>query len=120
VNIVNFQYRPGDLSLSGEARNPPTVSAGETVFFRNWDSAAQIYHSITACKNPCTASTGISYPLADGPVDFDSGQLGYGPSGLTAAANRDSWETPSDLAPGTYTYFCRVHPFMRGALRVKP
>ncbi len=120
VDIVNFQYRPGDLSLSGEARNPPTVSAGETVFFRNWDSAGQIYHSITACKNPCTASTGISYPLADGQVDFDSGQLGYGPSGLTAAANRDSWETPKDLAPGTYTYFCRVHPFMRGALRVKP
>lgn len=120
VDIVNFQYRPGDLSLSGDARNPPTVSAGDTIFFRNWDAGAQIYHSITACKNPCTASTGISYPLADGQVDFDSGQLGYGPSGLTAAANRDSWETPTELAPGTYTYFCRVHPFMRGALRVKP
>ena len=21
--------------------------------------------------------------------------------------------------PGTYTYFCRVHPFMRGSFRVK-
>jgi hypothetical protein len=28
------------------------------------------------------------------------------------------WRTPRDLAPGTYTYFCRVHPFMRGAFRV--
>ena len=119
VDIVNFQYRPGDLSLNGDARNPPTVAPGQSLVFRNWDAGAQIYHSITACKNPCTGSTGISYPLADGAVDFDSGQLGYGPSGLTAAANRDSWETPKDLSPGTYTYFCRVHPFMRGALRVK-
>ena len=24
----------------------------------------------------------------------------------------------ANLAPGTYTYFCRIHPFMRGAFRV--
>ena len=30
------------------------------------------------------------------------------------------WQTPSNLSPGTYTYFCRIHPFMRGAFRVKP
>ena len=36
-----------------------------------------------------------------------------------AAANRVSWSTPSNLKAGTYTYFCRVHPFMRGAFRVK-
>ena len=52
-------------------------------------------------------------------VDFDSGQLGYGPQGFTAAANRADWETPADLKPGTYTYFCRIHPFMRGAFRVR-
>ncbi len=26
--------------------------------------------------------------------------------------------TPADLTAGTYTYFCRIHPFMRGAFRV--
>ena len=26
--------------------------------------------------------------------------------------------TPKSLKPGTYTYFCRIHPFMRGAFRV--
>ena len=31
-----------------------------------------------------------------------------------------TWSTPTDLDPGTYTYFCRVHPFMRGAFRVVP
>jgi plastocyanin len=31
-----------------------------------------------------------------------------------------TWKTPKNLKPGTYTYFCRVHPFMRGAFRVVP
>jgi hypothetical protein len=30
-----------------------------------------------------------------------------------------SWSTLAHLAPGTYAYFCRVQPFMRGAFRVK-
>jgi len=53
-------------------------------------------------------------------IDFDSGELGFGPQGFTAAANRATWDTPKRLKPGTYTYFCRVHPFMRGAFKVKP
>jgi hypothetical protein len=57
------------------------------------------------------------------PVDIASRlrltDLGYGPPDVTAAANDDTWETPPDLGPGTYSYFCRVHPFMRGAFRVK-
>jgi plastocyanin len=28
------------------------------------------------------------------------------------------WRTPKGLPQGTYSYFCRVHPFMRGAFRV--
>ena len=55
----------------------------------------------------------------NGDVQFDSGQLGYGPAGLSPAANRLDWSTPPDLGPGTYTYFCRVHAFMRGAFRVE-
>ena len=49
---------------------------------------------------------------------FDSGELGYGPRGFTPAANRNTWQTPKSLKAGTYTYFCRIHPFMRGAFRV--
>jgi plastocyanin len=60
----------------------------------------------------------VSYPLANGPAHFDSGQLGFGPTGYTAATNRADWFTPAGLRPGTYAYFCRVHPFMRGAFRV--
>ena len=86
--------------------------------FVNRDAAHTIFHTITACRAPCNRTTGIAYPLANGPVDFDSGELGFGPQGFTAAANRDTWSTPRDLDPGTYTYFCRIHPFMRGSFRV--
>ena len=58
-------------------------------------------------------------PAANGPTVFDSGELGFGPVGFTPAANRKEWQTPTTLVDGTYTYFCRIHPFMRGAFRVK-
>ena len=29
-----------------------------------------------------------------------------------------SWSTPTSLKPGTYTFFCRIHPFMRGVFRI--
>jgi plastocyanin len=95
------------------------VRQGRSLTFRNADSDETIWHTITACKEPCNRSTGIAYPLADGRVQFDSGQLGFGPRYATAAANRDTWSTPKNLKAGTYSYFCRVHPFMRGAFRVK-
>jgi hypothetical protein len=119
AGIANFVYLPGDLSAPGGFADPPVIRSTQRLRFENGDSPQNVYHSITACKPPCNRSTGISYPLADGPVQFDSGQLGYGPPGMTPAANRNSWETPPGLEPGTYTYFCRVHPFMRGAFRVR-
>jgi plastocyanin len=119
VGIQGFVYLPGDLGLPGAFGYPPVVKAGQSLTFDNEDSSAQIFHTITACRAPCNRATGISYPLANGPVDFDSGELGYGPSGFSAAANRYEWKTPANLKPGTYTFFCRVHPYMRGAFRVK-
>jgi hypothetical protein len=57
-------------------------------------------------------------------VTFDSGELGFNGNkgGILGepAADRDSWQTPQDLPSGTYSYFCRIHPFMRGAFRVEP
>ena len=117
--ITGFFYGQGDLLRGGRASRPPEIAAGRSLTFLNRDAARTIYHTITACKAPCNRTTGIAYPLANGPVDFDSGELGFGPEGFTAAANRDTWSTPPELGPGTYTYFCRVHPFMRGAFRVK-
>jgi hypothetical protein len=120
VTVKDFVYGQGDLSLGGRKGRPAVVRQGRSLTFRNDDSDKRpIYHTITACREPCNGRTGIAYPLANGRVDFDSGELGFGPRFATAAANRDTWRTPKNLAPGTYTYFCRVHPFMRGAFRVK-
>ncbi|MDQ5895503.1 MAG: hypothetical protein QG596_1764, partial [Actinomycetota bacterium] len=63
---------------------------------------------------------GISYPIADGKYQFESGQLGTLPGENKApTVDRTWWETPRNLPQGTYTFFCRVHPLMRGAFRVK-
>ena len=121
VSIRDFVFRRGDLGRSGRAARPPVVRQGQSLTFRNLDStspASPLYHTITACREPCNKATGVAYPLANGRADFDSGTLGFGPQHLTAAANRNTWQTPKNLKPGTYTYFCRIHPFMRGAFRV--
>ncbi|MDQ1430883.1 MAG: hypothetical protein QOF40_1485 [Actinomycetota bacterium] len=115
VSIGSFEYGAGDLAAKGDV---PTVQQGQSITFDNLDANGQrVWHSITSCKAPCTASTGIAYPLADATVQFDSGQLG---TAGAPTAGRDTWSTPTDLDPGTYTYFCRIHPFMRGAFRVLP
>lgn len=119
VAIRDFVYRGGDLGLTGRRGRPPVVRAGHRLRFVNRDAADGIMHSITSCKAPCNRTTGIAYPLANGKVRFNSGNLGYGPAGATAATNTVVWRTPRSLRPGTYTYFCRVHPFMRGAFRVR-
>jgi plastocyanin len=119
VNIKGYVYQNGNLLGGGSLSQPPVIHQGQTMTFFNEDSPKTIWHTITACKSPCNKKTGIAYPLADANIQFDSGQLGFGPVGLTAAANRQSWTTPSDLPVGTYTYFCRVHPFMRGSFRVE-
>jgi plastocyanin len=115
---VDFRYQLGDLRLGDPARNPPVIHPGQRLTFSNTaDDAQGIYHSITSCKAPCNRSTGIAYPLADGNVNFESGTLGSTSPPATGALR---WTTPGNLAPGTYTYFCRIHPFMRGAFRVRP
>ena len=124
LEIKGFSYERGNLLLPGKRARPPLIRAGQSLTFTNLDAITTMsaqesaYHTITSCKAPCTGTSGIAYPLADGKVQFDSGELGYGPPGFTPAANRNTWQTPKSLKAGTYTYFCRIHPFMRGAFRV--
>jgi plastocyanin len=127
VDIKDFTYAEGDLSLTGANGRAPVIHPGQSLKFTNLDAVAgqpaatSIYHTVTACRAPCNGLTGIAYPIANGRPGrmFDSGELGYGPAYATAAAERNTWKTPDNLPAGTYSYFCRVHPFMRGAFRVK-
>ena len=125
VHILHYQYTPGDL-YGGDCI--PTISQGQTLTFVNQDApnsnlgfldpnswyGKAIFHTVTSCQNPCGLDTGISYPLAQGGETFDSGQLGL----IIPAKGSLSWSTPKGLRPGLYTYFCRIHPFMRGVFRV--
>ena len=122
VDIQGYAYSQGDLSsgLSASASRPPTIRAGQSLTFKNLDDAqSNTWHTITGCKEPCNRGTGIAYPIANGPRTFDSGQLGTHPPFGAPAIGSITWQTPKSLGPGTYTYFCRVHPFMRGSFRVK-
>jgi hypothetical protein len=128
VIIGGFHYTPGDFTSTGPQRCVPTVRRGQSITFVNNDAYAtpfdlfnpspqyllSIFHSVTACQYPCGLNTGISYPLANGAGNYDSGQLGDG----TPAIGRLRWSTPTSLKPGTYTFFCRIHPFMRGVFRI--
>jgi plastocyanin len=115
LDILDFKYELGDFSLTGAAKNPPVIPQGQSVTFSNLEAGKRLYHSITSCKAPCNRATGIAYPLADSKVQFESTTLGT----QIPASGTTSWSTPKNLKPGTYTYFCRIHPFMRGAFRVK-
>jgi plastocyanin len=122
VGIQQFAFQ----AVPNAGPSVPTIEPGQALTFRNYDAVpdTNAFHTITACKAPCTGTTGIAYPIANGPVTFDSGELGFNGNvpdaiGNAPAADRDTWQTPQDLPGGTYTYFCRIHPFMRGAFRVE-
>lgn len=128
VNIINFIYRPGDFS-SIKSMGIPTAKLGSSVRFFNWDSALDIYHTITSCGYPCTGETGTAFPLSNGTtnldraINFDSGELGYGIPEIGPAKQTAEWSLPLTGAGGykpgeVLTYYCRIHPFMRGAVEV--
>jgi plastocyanin len=127
VGIADFIYAPGDLTTI-EMTGVPTVKLGETLNFTNFDGAA-IYHTVTSCAFPCLGETGTAFPLSDGQtstgrrVDFDSSELGVGPPAIGPAKNELRWGMPISADEGykpgeVVTYFCRIHPSMRGAFEV--
>jgi hypothetical protein len=127
VVIAGFKYIP---ATNGNPNCVPTVKQGQSITFTNEDASSQglfsigspnpfymasVFHTVTSCKNPCGLNYGISYPLANGAGGFDSGELGVGLPGVGSL----SWSTPKNLPPGTYTFYCRIHPWMRGVFRIQ-
>ena len=119
--ISGFQYGAGDYRIPGAGGRPPVVKKGQSLTFELAapDAAREQWHSLTSCAAPCNGSTGIGYPIPNGKFQFDSGQLGnLNGVGAPPTVGRTTWSTPKNLPVGTYTYFCRIHPSMRGAFRV--
>jgi hypothetical protein len=107
----------------------PTVPLGSDLTFFNEDAVIDVYHSATSCEYPCTGPTGTAFPLANGrtsagrDLDFDSGELGFGLPYIGAAKQTFDWDLEitedAGFQPGeVVTYYCRIHPFMRGAFEV--
>lgn len=116
VTIANFLYQPGDHSLSGAEGAPVQVPQGSSLTFLNVDQALNIRHSVTTCRWPCNGAYVANYPLPDG--TWDSGTLGY--DLIDGGSPNPLASTPPDLPVGDYSYFCRIHPWMRGAFEVVP
>jgi hypothetical protein len=129
VIIAGFHYLPGDFSAKGSSRCIPTITKGHSLEFVNEDAnplgtfnalspnpfyLESVFHTVTQCRRPCDLNYGIAYPISDGNAKFDSGELGAG----LPAVGRLTWNTPANLPPGTYTFFCRIHPWMRGVFRI--
>ena len=142
VDIDSFLFGNGGFSAVSDfptgIMRPPVIKPGSTVTFTNNDAlpgqpeSEQVWHSITSCRAPCNRGSGVGYPLANGPLEFDSGQLGFS-AGLNrnVTIGSNSYTTPplpnlpkrlrgkNSRRGSTYTYFCRLHPFMRGSVRVR-
>ena len=128
VGIANFIYAPGDLSMISMT-GVPTVKLGSELTFTNFDGPV-IYHTVTSCKFPCLGPTGTAFPLSDGQtskgrnLDYDSSELGFGTPVIGPAKQTLNWSLPvtreAGFEPGEIsTYFCRIHPGMRGAFEVQ-
>lgn len=137
ISIQGFTYGLADMGVIG-TNGIPRVRRGEPVTFWNLDTFANIWHTVTRCAAPCTGDTGLDYPIADGGngspkdvMDFDSSEIGYGvffspASGQlgdddksTEQALRDGlYWTFTPKRTGVYTFFCRIHHGMRGAIKV--
>jgi hypothetical protein len=128
ITIADFLYLPGDLSTRNSV-GIPTVPLGSKLRFNNLEGGT-IFHTITSCKYPCLGQTGAAFPLADGEtsqnrqLDFDSSELGIGLPAVGPTKQELDYELSVTAEEGyksgeVVTYFCRVHPFMRGGFEVK-
>jgi hypothetical protein len=129
VAIADFYYLPGDLSLRDQL-GIPTVKLGSDLRFTNLDGGL-IPHTITTCAYPCLGDTGAAFPLPNGttsdgrPIELDSSELGIGIPAISGVKNELTWTVPVTEQEGyrpdeVVTYFCRIHPSMRGAFKVVP
>ena len=119
IDMVGFTYGVADFGVINQT-GIPQVKKDTALLFNNLDTFDYMWHTATRCKEPCSGPTTVDYPIANGGtgipgdvMDFDSSELGYG----LYPAQRMDWTLVPDRT-GTFTFFCRIHPSMRGAFTV--
>ncbi len=120
VHIANFLNVPGDMSLSGDLGAPAQVVKGESLRFVNEDVAIGVRHTVTSCELPCDGRYVANYPLPDGHFDSDKmGNLDYIDGGVVGPSASPVWDLDTtEMEAGLYSYYCRIHPWMRGWVEV--
>jgi plastocyanin len=122
VQIADMQYLPGNGGNSGLPNGPPVVTRGDTLQFVNEDYADSLMrHTVSSCNAPCNgAGMMTNYPFLNG--QFESGVLGYmWEDAYVSTSTTPQWSLDTrTMKPGYYTFFCRIHPFMRGDFYVAP
>jgi hypothetical protein len=96
---IGYPLASGPGFDSGELGYGPTIS---TLLLNGGDETVPMTAVVDkpADKSKCKGLPGLVAIVANGCV------------------GTQVYKTPKNLRPGTYTYFCRIHPFMRGAFRV--
>ena len=118
--ITDFLYGQGDLLRGGAASRPPVVAPGAVARLPQRRRRAHDLphdHRLPGALQPLDGDR-LPARRRAGRLRLRRARLrarGLHPRGQPRHAGR----RPTNLGPGTYTYFCRVHPFMRGAFRVK-
>jgi hypothetical protein len=129
VHWGGFTFGETDFAAIAVA-GVPRVMKGNALTFWNGDAGLYIPHTATSCAFPCSGATTVDYPISNGSfaqrqangsyqiagqIDFDSTELAYG----LGPAGALSWKLDTaTLSPGVYTFYCRIHPSMRGAFEV--
>ncbi|HVL89622.1 MAG TPA: hypothetical protein VM841_05230 [Actinomycetota bacterium] len=129
IHVAGFLYVPGDLGF-GDVPTLPAVKQGSTITFVNDDAAINVRHTFTSCRWPCVGPYVSNFPLPSGGAHaFDTGKIGNidpidgGAEVEKVLLGQENdtvpfYEFKADLPAGRYSYFCRIHPFMRGGFEV--
>ncbi|HEX9695105.1 MAG TPA: hypothetical protein VGB64_02180 [Actinomycetota bacterium] len=130
IHVAGFAFLPGDTGIGTGVPVIPSVKQGSTITFVNDDAAMNVRHTFTSCRWPCVGQYVSNFPLPDGgALAFDTGKIGnvdpidggLEVEKVVAGEETDTvpfYEFTANLPEGRYSYFCRIHPFMRGAFQV--
>ena len=120
IHIAGFAYLPGNHGFPDGLGTPPRVTQGTVLRVINEDAALNVRHTLTTCAWPCTGTYVANYPVPDGALDTDKlGNIDPIDGGLSGPESLPVIDLDtSHMDPGFYSYYCRIHPFMRGALEI--
>ena len=105
-----------DLRELAQVAVPRSWLAGQAVF-QEGDPGDTCYVIRSGCMR-------VTRRHSDGrQITLDSSELGYGVPTISGVKNNHEWTVPVTAADGykpgeIVTYYCRIHPSMRGAFKV--